>query len=287
LEWFANDPQGLFWEYRHYRELITQAVLKRPDNSHDAAAVRRVLDLIHLRYMAKHAPDGALAFMTEQKMLGVPFEAYWPRPEIHQPLYEAARIGTSAAGSMHVAVQKSSRRSGRTYNLHPNFFAPLGTDAPPERAVTDLLHNLDHYDFYPPALVRVRSEASFDTPPSVSLSRPFRHSVTVSVLLCNYNHARYLADSLSAICNQTRLPEEVIVLDDGSSDNSLEVIEDFARRYSFIRVLKNEINRGLLYSINRTLIDPYRNDNHGKRQDNGLRVYLAPIRLGTCSSSSS
>jgi glycosyltransferase domain-containing protein len=253
LEWFANDPQGLFWEYRHYRELITQAVLKRPDNSHDAAAVRRVLDLIHLRYMAKHAPDGALAFMTEQKMLGVPFEAYWPRPEIHQPLYEAARIGTSAAGSMHVAVQKSSRRSGRTYNLHPNFFAPLGTDAPPERAVTDLLHNLDHYDFYPPALVRVRSEASFDTPPSVSLSRPFRHSVTVSVLLCNYNHARYLADSLSAICNQTRLPEEVIVLDDGSSDNSLEVIEDFARRYSFIRVLKNEINRGLLYSINRTL----------------------------------
>jgi hypothetical protein len=150
LEWFANDPQGLFWEYRHYRELITQAVLKRPDNSHDAAAVRRVLDLIHLRYMAKHAPDGALAFMTEQKMLGVPFEAYWPRPEIHQPLYEAARIGTSAAGSMHVAVQKSSRRSGRTYNLHPNFFAPLGTDAPPERAVTDLLHNLDHYDFYPP-----------------------------------------------------------------------------------------------------------------------------------------
>jgi glycosyltransferase involved in cell wall biosynthesis len=99
----------------------------------------------------------------------------------------------------------------------------------------------------------VRSEASFDTPPSVSLSCPFRHSVTVSVLLCNYNHARYLADSLSAICNQTRLPEEVIVLDDGSSDNSLEVIEDFARRYSFIRVLKNEINRGLLYSINRTL----------------------------------
>jgi hypothetical protein len=92
-------------------------VLKRPDNSLDAAAVRRVLDLIHLRYMAKHAPDGALAFMTEQKMLGVPFEAYWPRPEIHQPLYEAARIGTSAAGSMHVAVQKSSRRSGRTYNL--------------------------------------------------------------------------------------------------------------------------------------------------------------------------
>ena len=75
----------------------------------------------------------------------------------------------------------------------------------------------------------------------------------MSVLLCNYNHARYLPDSLSAICTQTRLPEEVIVLDDGSTDNSLEIIEGFARRYPFIRVLKNETNRGLLYSINRAL----------------------------------
>ena len=44
----------------------------------------------------------------------------------------------------------------------------------------------------------------------------------MSVLLCNYNDARYLPDSLSAICTQTRLPEEVIVLDDGSTDNSLK-----------------------------------------------------------------
>ena len=75
----------------------------------------------------------------------------------------------------------------------------------------------------------------------------------MSVLLCNYNDARYLPDSLSAICTQTRLPEEVIVLDDGSTDNSLEIIEDFGRRYPFIRILRNETNRGLLYSINRAL----------------------------------
>src|SRR5262249_46041006 len=40
----------------------------------------------------------------------------------------------------------------------------------------------------------------------------------------------------------------VIVLDDGSTDNSLEVIEGFARRYPFIRLLKNDTN-----SINRAL----------------------------------
>jgi glycosyltransferase involved in cell wall biosynthesis len=75
----------------------------------------------------------------------------------------------------------------------------------------------------------------------------------VSVLLCNYNDARFLPDSLGAICNQTRLPEELIVLDDGSTDNSVEIIEGFARRHPFIRVLKNDMNRGLLYSINRAL----------------------------------
>ena len=140
--------------------------------------------------------------------------------------------------------EKSLRSGGRTYNLHPNFSAPLGIEAPGHEAITDLLHSLEHYrlgrPFRWPALLGRRSRRS---------SRP----VTVSVLLCNYNDARYLPHSLSAICTQTRLPEEVIVLDDGSTDNSLEIIESFAERHPFVRVLKNETNRGLLYSINRAL----------------------------------
>jgi hypothetical protein len=256
LEWFAKDPQGLFSEYRSYRELMAQAVLKRPDNTLDAAAVRRILDLIHLRYMVKHAPDGALAFITEQKRLGVPFEGYWPRPEIHQPLYEAAHIGTSV--STEVTSRKYIGLGGmRTYNLHPNFFAPLGIDAidaPGDEAITDLLHSLDHYDFRARAVVPMRSHLP-PQPPLPPCTSSFHRTVTVSVLLCNYNDARYLPDSLSAICSQTRPPEEVIVLDDGSTDNSLEIIENFARRYPFIRVLKNETNRGLLYSINRALAE--------------------------------
>jgi GT2 family glycosyltransferase len=43
------------------------------------------------------------------------------------------------------------------------------------------------------------------------------------------------------------------VLDDGSTDESLAIIEEFARRHPFVRVLTNESNRGLLYSINRAL----------------------------------
>jgi glycosyltransferase domain-containing protein len=246
LEWFAKDPQALFSEYRHYRELMAQAVLKRPDNTLDAAAVSRVLDLIHLRYLFKHAPDGALAFITEQKMLGVPFEGYWPRAEIHQPLHETARIGTSGSAS---TQKRNSLAGGRTYHLHPNFTDPLGIDAPGDDAIKDLLHSLDHYDFRPRATVPVHAHLPSHAP------LPFRRTVTVSMLLCNYNDARYLPDSLGAICNQTRLPDEVIVIDDGSTDNSVEIIEDFARRFPFIRVLKNGTNRGLLYSVNRALAE--------------------------------
>jgi glycosyltransferase domain-containing protein len=248
LEWFAQDPQGLFTEYRRYRELMEQAVLERPDNNLDAAAVRRILDLINLRYLIRHAPDGALAFMAQQKLFGTAFEEYWPRPEIHQPLYEAACIGTTApAATEPTSVKRGRFGRARAYHLHPNFSTPLGVQAPGPDGVKNLLLGLDHYRLLPPAVVPVRTQL----PARAHL--PLRRTISVSVLLCNYNDARYLPDSLSAICTQTRLPEELIVLDDGSTDNSLQIIRDFARRYPFIRILRNETNRGLLYSINRAL----------------------------------
>jgi glycosyltransferase involved in cell wall biosynthesis len=245
LEWLAKDPEGLFAEYRVYRELMAQAVLERPDNTLDGAAVRRVLDVIHLRYLVKHAPDGALAFIAEQKMSGVRFDDYWPRQEIHKPLNEAACIGTSASESNRAIAGQRRRGRGCAYGLHPNFFAPLGTQAPGNAAINELLNSLDHYCLQVSAPVPARARL-----PTRQLAR---RTATVSVLLCNYNDARYLPDSLIAICTQTRPPDEVIVLDDGSTDDSLEIIESFARRYPFIRILTNETNRGLLYSINRAL----------------------------------
>ena len=239
--------RGLFSEYHHYRELMAQAVLSRPDNTLEAAAVRRVLDLIHLRYMVRHAPDGALAFIADQKMSGVPFEEYWPRPEIHQPLYETASIGTSAPATPATLVDRGRFGLERSYNLHPNFSAPLGTAAPAQTAIMDLLRSLENYQLESPAAgpTRVRAACSQETP-----TRAGGHGIGAAMQL---QRCPISPDSLSAICTQSRLPEEVIVLDDGSTDDSLKIIEDFGRRYPFIRILKNGTNRGLLYSINRAL----------------------------------
>jgi len=52
--------------------------------------------------------------------------------------------------------------------------------------------------------------------------------VRVSVVVCTYNGEKYLRDQLQSIHSQTRQPDEVIISDDGSTDSTLEIIEDFA-----------------------------------------------------------
>ena len=65
----------------------------------------------------------------------------------------------------------------------------------------------------------------------------------ISVIVPNYNHARYLPRRLNSIFNQTFGDFEVIVLDDASTDNSIEVIEEYTH-HSDIRIIRNEQNSG-------------------------------------------
>jgi len=74
---------------------------------------------------------------------------------------------------------------------------------------------------------------------------------TLSVVVPNYNHAKYLPTCLESILKQSVPPQEIIVIDDGSTDNSLEIFEGFARKHSQIKIHRNEVNRGALYTINR------------------------------------
>ena len=56
----------------------------------------------------------------------------------------------------------------------------------------------------------------------------------------NYNHADELEVSLAAVVKQTRRPDEILVVDDGSTDHSLAVIERFARDCPLLRVIVHE-----------------------------------------------
>ncbi|HEY7664523.1 MAG TPA: glycosyltransferase [Xanthobacteraceae bacterium] len=76
---------------------------------------------------------------------------------------------------------------------------------------------------------------------------------TVAVVLCNYNHARYLPDSLGHIYRQTRPADQVLAIDDGSTDGSWDIIQKFAREHSNLEAYANARNLGLEASIAKAL----------------------------------
>jgi glycosyltransferase involved in cell wall biosynthesis len=68
--------------------------------------------------------------------------------------------------------------------------------------------------------------------------------VKVSVIIPNYNHAEYLKQRIDSILNQTYKDFELIILDDCSTDNSREIIDDYTSHFPFITSYYNDINSG-------------------------------------------
>lgn len=67
----------------------------------------------------------------------------------------------------------------------------------------------------------------------------------LSIAMCTYNGARFLAEQLESIAAQTRLPDELIVCDDRSSDETAQIVKDFSRRAPFtVELVVNEQNLG-------------------------------------------
>ena len=74
-------------------------------------------------------------------------------------------------------------------------------------------------------------------------------SPTISIAMAVYNGERFLKEQLQSLSNQTTLPFELIACDDGSTDNSVNILEDFAKTAPFpVRVIRNEKN--LYYADN-------------------------------------
>jgi glycosyltransferase involved in cell wall biosynthesis len=67
----------------------------------------------------------------------------------------------------------------------------------------------------------------------------------ISVAMCTYNGTRFLPEQLESIAVQTRLPDDLVVCDDGSADESPEIVRNFAKKVPFpVRLELNEKNLG-------------------------------------------
>ena len=69
-------------------------------------------------------------------------------------------------------------------------------------------------------------------------------SFFISVIIPNYNHASFLDERIQSVLNQTYQNYEVIILDDKSTDNSLEVIYKYRENKKVSQIIINDKNSG-------------------------------------------
>jgi glycosyltransferase involved in cell wall biosynthesis len=75
----------------------------------------------------------------------------------------------------------------------------------------------------------------------------------LSVILTSYNYARFLPAALEGLAAQTRAPDELIIIDDGSSDDSVAVITSFLGHFPNARLVQNPSNLGTIANLNKGL----------------------------------
>ncbi len=80
---------------------------------------------------------------------------------------------------------------------------------------------------------------------------------TVSVIIPSYNHERYVRQCIQSVLDQTFQDFEIVITDDGSSDNTVDVIKSFTD--SRIRLFEHRRNKGASTAANNCILN-----SHGK-----------------------
>jgi glycosyltransferase involved in cell wall biosynthesis len=73
----------------------------------------------------------------------------------------------------------------------------------------------------------------------------------ISIILPVFNTDKYLQQSIESILNQTFTDFELIIIDDGSTDNSLKIIQSFDDNR--IKIIQNQTNQGISTSLNKSI----------------------------------
>lgn len=76
----------------------------------------------------------------------------------------------------------------------------------------------------------------------------------ISIALCTYNGQKYIAEQLQSLINQTRLPDELIVVDDGSSDQTVQLVKSFSNHAPLsVTLIENEEPLGASQNFSKAL----------------------------------
>lgn len=76
---------------------------------------------------------------------------------------------------------------------------------------------------------------------------------TTSIALATYNGAKYIKEQLDSILNQTFQDFELVICDDKSSDDTIHIIQEYAKKDSRITFKQNEVNLGFKKNFEQTV----------------------------------
>lgn len=77
---------------------------------------------------------------------------------------------------------------------------------------------------------------------------------TIAVVMATYNGAAYLEDQLNSILSQTRMPDQLIICDDHSTDQTIAIIERYRQQYPFISYVINETRLGVVRNFRKAVL---------------------------------
>lgn len=80
-----------------------------------------------------------------------------------------------------------------------------------------------------------------------------RNDGLISVALCTYNGAQYIQEQLQSIVDQTYRNLEIVICDDNSQDQTVDIIAGFQRTDSRIKLYRNDINIGFVQNFKQAL----------------------------------
>lgn len=76
-------------------------------------------------------------------------------------------------------------------------------------------------------------------------------SRAITVIITNWNYGMFLREAIESVLAQTVLPHKIIIADDGSSDESIEIEKEYYRRYPHLFIIKrNPERQGLPKNLN-------------------------------------
>lgn len=80
-----------------------------------------------------------------------------------------------------------------------------------------------------------------------------RRTPFISIVIANYNGQKYLKTCLTSLLKSSIKKYEVIVIDNNSTDSSIEIVKGFQKKDKRIKILKNKVNIGVPASRNRAI----------------------------------